>query len=102
MNIERVEVREIALPLRYPFETSFGRTTRKEFLLVAVSADGVTGYGECVADSDPYYLPETNGTVWHILDEFLVPLLLSLEIAHPREVFPGLQRVRGHEMAKAA
>ena len=35
MKIERVEVRELALPLRYPFETSFGRTTRKEFLLVA-------------------------------------------------------------------
>jgi O-succinylbenzoate synthase len=102
MRIQRVEVREIALPLRFPFDTSFGRTTRKEFLLVAVSADGVTGYGECVADRDPYYLPETNGTVAHVLDEFLIPLLLKLEIAHPRDVWPGLARVRGHEMAKAA
>ncbi|HZM49202.1 MAG TPA: o-succinylbenzoate synthase [Vicinamibacteria bacterium] len=102
MKIERVEVRELALPLRYPFETSFGRTTRKEFLLVTVSADGVDGYGECVADRDPYYLPETNGTVGHVLDEFLIPLLLQLEIAHPRDVWPGLARVRGHEMAKAA
>ena len=102
MKVDRVEVRELALPLRYPFETSFGRTTRKEFLLVAVSADGVTGYGECVADRDPYYLPETNGTVAHVLDEFLIPLLLKLEIAHPRDVWPGLARVRGHEMAKAA
>ena len=32
----------------------------KEFLLVSVSADGVTGHGECVADADPYYLPETH------------------------------------------
>ncbi len=102
MKIERVEVRELALPLRYPFETSFGRTTRKQFLLVAVTAGGVTGYGECVADRDPYYLPETNGTVAHVLDEFLIPLLLQLEIAHPREVWPGLARVRGHEMAKAS
>ena len=102
MRIERVEVRELHLPLRHPFETSFARTTRKEFLLVAVSAGGLTGYGECVADRDPYYLPETNGTVWHVLEEFLVPLLLSLEIGHPREVGPGLARVRGHEMAKAS
>ena len=102
MKVDRVEVRELALPLRYPFETSFGRTTRKEFLLVAVSADGVTGYGECVADRDPYYLPETNATVAHVLDEFLIPLLRKLEIAHPRDVWPGLARVRGHEMAKAA
>jgi O-succinylbenzoate synthase len=102
VKIERVEVRELALPLRFPFETSFARTTRKEFLIVAVSADGVTGYGECVADRDPFYLPETNGTVWHVLDEFLIPILFGLEIAHPREVLAGLARVRGHEMAKAA
>jgi O-succinylbenzoate synthase len=102
MKIERVEVRELSLPLRFPFETSFGRTTRKEFLLLSVSAGGVTGYGECVADSDPYYLPETNGTVWHVLEQFLIPLLLRLEIGHPREVLPALAQVRGHEMAKAA
>jgi o-succinylbenzoate synthase len=102
LKIERIEVRELALPLRHPFETSFGRTTGKEFLLVAVSADGITGYGECVADRDPYYLPETNGTVWHVLEEFLIPLAMPLEISHPRVVWPGLARVRGHEMAKAA
>ena len=102
MKIERVEVRELALPLRHPFETSFGRTTRKEFLLVSVSAGGVTGYGECVADADPYYLPETIGTVGHVLQDFLVPLLFAADVGHPREVLPALARVRGHEMAKAA
>jgi len=62
----------------------------------------VTGYGECVADSDPYYLPETNHTVLHILRDFLVPLAFGLEIAHPRELLAAFARVRGHEMAKAA
>jgi O-succinylbenzoate synthase len=102
MRIETIEVRELSLPLRHPFETSFGRTEVKEFLLVAVSADGVTGYGECVADRDPYYLPETSGTVRHVLKDFLAPLAFAVEIAHPREVLPALARVRGHEMAKAA
>ena len=102
MKLDRVEVRHLSLPLRHPFETSFSRTTRKEFVLVSVSAGGLTGYGECVAEADPYYLPETNGTVLHVLRDFLVPLALSLEIAHPRELLPALARVRGHEMAKAA
>ena len=62
----------------------------------------MTGYGECVADSDPYYLPETNHTVLHILRDFLVPLAFGLEIAHPRELLAAFARVRGHEMAKAA
>src|SRR5438445_9251153 len=102
MRIARVEVRELSLPLVHPFETSFGRTTGKEFLLVTVHADGLVGYGECVADRDPFYLPETNGTVWHVLEDFLVPLLLRLDLHHPRDVLPALARVRGHEMAKAA
>ncbi len=101
MKLERIEVRHVRLPLKHPFETSFGRTTAKEFLLVSVSADGLTGFAECVADADPYYLPETNGTVYHILREFLAPLALSLDIADPHEVLPAFARVRGHEMAKA-
>ena len=102
MKLERIEVRRLRLPLRTPFETSFGRTTEKDFLLVSAAADGVTGYAECVADADPFYLPETNATVLHVLRDFLAPLAFALEIGHPRELLPAFARVRGHEMAKAA
>ncbi len=102
MKLERIEVRRLTLPLRTPFETSFGRTEVKQFLLVSASADGVTGLGECVADVDPFYLPETNETVLHVLRDFLAPIALGLEIAHPRELLPAFARVRGHQMAKAA
>jgi O-succinylbenzoate synthase len=102
MRLERVEARHLALPLLRPFETSFGRTTRKEFLLLAVSAEGLTGYGECVADVDPYYLPETLGTVLHILEQFLVPRALATDLTRPEDLAPALRQVRGHEMAKAA
>jgi O-succinylbenzoate synthase len=102
VRLERVEVRHLSLPLRFPFETSFGRTTRKEFLLVSVSADGVTGHAECVADVDPFYLPETNATVLHVLRDFLVPMAFALDVEHPADVLRAFARVRGHEMAKAA
>jgi O-succinylbenzoate synthase len=84
-----------------PFETSFGRTTDKEFLLLSVTADGVTGHGECVADTDPFYLPETLGTVGHLLRDFLAPMAFALDLGDPRDLRPALARVRGHEMAKA-
>jgi O-succinylbenzoate synthase len=102
VRLERIELRRIRLPLVAPFETSFGRMETKEFLLVSVSAGGVTGHGECVAEVDPYYLPETNGTVHHVLRDFLAPLAFGLDLAHPRDLYPGLSRVRGHEMAKGA
>jgi O-succinylbenzoate synthase len=102
LKIDRVLVRRVRLPLRFPFETSFGRQDDKEFLLVSVSAAGASGHAECVADVDPFYLPETNDTVLHVMRDFLVPLLFRLEIRDPREVLPAFARVRGHEMAKAA
>ncbi|HXK12495.1 MAG TPA: o-succinylbenzoate synthase [Vicinamibacteria bacterium] len=102
MRIDAVEVRRVTLPLRFPFETSFSRTTTKQFLLVSVSADGLVGHAECVADADPFYLPETNVTALHVLRDFLVPMAFALEIGHPSEVLPAFSRVRGHEMAKAA
>jgi O-succinylbenzoate synthase len=102
LKLERIEVRRLTLPLRTPFETSFGRTEAKRFLLVSASADGLTGLGECVADDDPFYLPETNETVLHVLRDFLAPIALGLSIGHPRELLPAFARVRGHEMAKAA
>jgi O-succinylbenzoate synthase len=102
VRLDRIEVRHVRLPLLHPFETSFGRTADKRFLLVSVSAEGVTGHGECVADADPYYLPETLGTALHVLRDFLAPAAFAAELREPRDVLPPLSRVRGHEMAKAA
>jgi O-succinylbenzoate synthase len=102
MRLERVEVRLLRLPLKRPFETSFGRTVQKEFLLVAVSQGGETGHAECVTDRDPDYLPETNETALHILRDILIPRVLALEFSHPEELRAAFAHVRGHKMAKAA
>ncbi len=34
LHLERLELREIELPLKSPFETSFGRTTRRRILTI--------------------------------------------------------------------
>jgi len=102
VRIERLELRLLKLPLVHFFETSFGRIDDKHFILVRVDGDGVTGYGECVAEQDPYYSSETNATVWHIIEAFVAPRVLGIDFAHPREVFPALKAIRGHNMAKAA
>ena len=102
MKIDRLELRLIELPLVRAFETSFGRTDMKRFVLVRADEDGASGYGECVADSDPYYSAETNETAWHIIVDFIAPRVLGVEFAHPREIVPALSSIRGHNMAKAA
>jgi O-succinylbenzoate synthase len=101
VRIERIELRLLRLPLVRFFETSFGRIYDRTFVLVTVTADGVDGVGECVAEGNPFYSSETTATSWHILRDFIAPLVLGRAFAHPREVFPALQVIRGHNMAKA-
>ena len=102
MKIERLELRLLKLPLVHFFETSFGRIYDKHFIIVRIEGDGGVGFGECVAEQDPYYSAETNETVWHIVSEFIVPRVVGRTFAHPRDVFPALKGIRGHHMAKAA
>ena len=101
VRIERLEIRLLRLPLVRHFETSFGRSYDRLFLLARVDGDGLSGWGECVAEHHPYYSSETTETVWHVISEFLAPLVVGADFAHPRDIFPALARVRGHVMAKA-
>jgi o-succinylbenzoate synthase len=102
VTIEHIEIRLLRLPLVHAFETSFSRKADRTFIVVAVRGGGLEAYGECVADDDPYYSYETTETAWHILSTFLAPRVLGVDFGHPREIFPALQAVRGHRMAKAA
>ena len=102
MHIDRLELRLLRLPLVRHFETSFGRSYEREFLVLRLEGDGVAGWGECVAEHAPYYSDETTETAWHVLTKFLAPRLLGRTFGHPRDVWPALAAVRGHRMAKAA
>jgi O-succinylbenzoate synthase len=64
--------------------------------------DGISGWGESTAGEDPFYSYETVETAWHILRDFLWPILKDQEIASASEVWDMLARVRGHNMAKGS
>jgi len=102
MKIDAITLREIHMPLVHFFETSFGRIYSRRILLVSVEADGVRGWGECVAGEDPYYSPEWIETVWPTIKHYLAPLLLEQEIDAGRDCAARFARIRGHRMAKAA
>ncbi|MDP3134298.1 MAG: o-succinylbenzoate synthase, partial [Burkholderiaceae bacterium] len=97
--LDRIEFITVRLPFVRPFATSVHSWAVKEPLLLRVEAAGLVGWGECVADPDPFYAYETTTTARHILKEFLLPLL------EPGITFAELETrfrpVRGHGMAKA-
>jgi o-succinylbenzoate synthase len=101
MIISKINLYHLSMRLRAPFETSFGRVQDRECILLEAFSEGLTGYGECVADRDPGYSYETTGTAWHILREFLIPAILGREISSAVDLQGNLSNVRGHPMAKA-
>jgi o-succinylbenzoate synthase len=101
LTIEKIELFLCRLPLVHFFETSFGRSYDRTFVLIRVEGDGGEGWGESVAEANPYYSSETTETVWHIIAGFIAPLIIGKRFDHPREVYPALKRIRGHNMAKA-
>lgn len=102
LNIERIDLREIELPLKWPFETSFGRTTRRRIMILRVfDRSGACGYGECTAGEDPFYNHETIDTAWLIIGKHVVPILSSVSIQQAEQVNEALSRIRGNRMAKA-
>ena len=102
MRIQQVTLREIRMPLVTPFETSFGRVTNRRMLLLEAESDGVSGWGESVAGEGPFYAPETVETAWHILRDFIWPLLKGREFESAAEVWADLEPIRGHNMANSA
>jgi len=103
LHLERLELTEIEMPLRWPFETSFGRTTRRRIIIAGIfDKDGECGYGECTVGEDPFYNHETTDTAWSIIVKYVAPMLAAARVDGAARVSAALDRIRGNRMAKGA
>lgn len=101
MKIESITLHHLSMPLVAAFETSFGRETDRQCVLITLKAEGLTGFGECVASRDPGYSYETVGTAWHILKDFVAPLILGKDLLDAQDFQKRVEGIRGHHLAKA-
>jgi O-succinylbenzoate synthase len=100
MRIRKITLREVHLDLIAPFQTSFWTTTHRRILLVEADAGDATGWGESTAGEDPFYSYETVETAWHIIRDYLWPILQGREFGSASEIWDLFAPVRGHNMAK--
>ena len=100
MRIEEIEIRHLELRLVHPFETSFGREEVRQTIIVAVRSGGLAGWGEAATSAGPWYEYETVDTCWHVLSDFLGPLVKGQEVVVPEDVARLMAPVRGHNLAK--
>jgi o-succinylbenzoate synthase len=98
--IDRITLRHIRMPLVHFFETSFGRTDERDIILVEVSSDGLSGWGEVTAGENPFYNEEWTGSVWPLLIEYLAPRVLHHPLESPGDAAARTAHIRGHNMAR--
>lgn len=100
MKLERVVLRQIRMPLVHFFETSFGRTSERDIILVQVDSGGISGWGEVTAGEHPFYNEEWTDSAWLILRNYVAPRVLHRELAGPEDVPALSEQVRENRMAR--
>jgi O-succinylbenzoate synthase len=101
VKIEQITLRHIKMHYRSPFQTSRWTETDRECVIVDARADGMTGWGECVASAIPSYSYESTKTNWHVLEDFIVPAVLATEVQDIEAYREAVSFINGHNMAKA-
>lgn len=100
MKIERVTLHQIRLPLVHFFETSFGRTTERQIVLVEVQGEGASGWGEVTAGEHPFYNEEWTESAWRIVRDYAAPMVLGKALGSAEDVSRLTAKIRGHLMAR--
>jgi O-succinylbenzoate synthase len=102
--IQRIELYELVLPLVEPFIISGGKMVERRSLVVVLHDDqGRTGYGESPPFELPFYSEETLAGARHLLEQVLIPRVLSSEAESPEDMDQLVrQGVRGNPFARAA
>lgn len=103
LQLEKIELCEIEMPLINSFETSFGIATGRRVLIVRVcDKDGASGWGECTAMNHPFYNHETIDTAWSIITGFVAPMLKEKNISSAEDVSKALAPIQDNRMAIGA
>ena len=100
IKVDRLVLRHIRMPLVHFFETSFSRTYERDIILVEVSADGVSGWGEVTAGENPFYNEEWTGSIWPLIIDYVAPRVLHRAFESAEQVGPATAHIRGHLMAR--
>ncbi|KGP72034.1 o-succinylbenzoate synthase [Pontibacillus yanchengensis] len=103
MNLTNVTLYRYEMNLVSPFKTHLGEVSKREGVLVEVKdGQGISGWGEGVAFSTPFYTGETVQSSWDIMIQQLLPFLKEHSIEHPQDVSERLTGFQDNQMAKAA
>ena len=102
MRIDRLDVYEVAMPLIYPWRTSYG----EDYEIHSVLVRAISGQHEAWSESTPLYaptyLPESAGSVFYNVTQFFGPHVVGREYDTADDLNNRLAVFKGNSFAKAA
>lgn len=101
MRIERITLHHVRIPLIEPFRISSGAVAEKDAIVVAVSSDVLTGYGESSPMAGAFYGPETPESCWQELVERLAPSLVGRTFSSIEEASRFVDSLPASNFSKA-
>ncbi len=101
MQIDAVEIDQVAMPLVYPFRTAFGNDDTIESVLVKLVSGDHYGWGEASPWRYPAYSAEFAEGQFLVSKEFITRPLLGKDISSGRQLQDELSWIKGNFFAKA-
>lgn len=103
LNLRKITLKEIGMPLKHAFETSFGVTKERRIIVVeAHDESGAIGYGECTAMEQPLFNHESVDAAWTVILGTICPMLSTAMPKSAAVVADSLSAIRGNRMAISA
>lgn len=99
--IDKVELYEVKIPLKVPFQISGGVSYFRRSLIVLLHSGEFKGYGEAAPFDEPYYSSETISSVKALYNEVLFKRIVGKSISSIKYINKILSEgVRGNNFAK--
>jgi O-succinylbenzoate synthase len=102
MRIDSIDIFRVNMKLVEPFRTACGDDFDNEAVLVRMSSDGVSGWGEAAPGRTPTYAHECGASLFLIARDFIAPELIGQDIPSGADLHDRLSHIRGNRFAKAA
>ena len=100
MEIERIDLYRVAMPLISPWRTAYGDDAVIESVLARMTSGGEVGWGEASPLAAPTYSPEWAAGVFQAARDWLAPRLVGQDVPSGQRLQELLAVVKGNPFAK--
>jgi len=102
MQIDRIDLYHVAMPLIYPWKTAYGEDAAIHAVLCRMSSGSLVGWGESAPFAAPCYSPECASGAFAVARDWLAPAVVGQDILSGHELQDRMALYKGNPFAKAA